>query len=399
MKKVIGQLHLWLGLASGLIVFIVSITGCIYVFEQELKDLFYNDRKVVDIPDHGIRKPLSRLLLVAQQEAGVEHPIQNIEVPKEEGRTYVFSPAQIRNNNASTHFGEIVYQHKIYINPYTAEVIKNENTKYEFFTLVLRLHRNLLLNREVGKTIIGSSVIIFVVLIITGIVLWWPKNMAAIRQRISLRWKKTTKWKRKNYDIHNVFGFYSSFFILIIALTGITWSFDWFDHSVQWLANGGEKTKKIKPLKSDTTHVAAIFPIDKILTNVKNQNKEAHTFNIGLPEKSSGVVNITARVGAHVRYSSIRYQFDQYSAAHLKTSTFDEKNAGEKLKAMNYDIHTGAIMNLPGQILAFIVSLISASLPITGLFIWIGRTKKAREQLKMESLKQKAENPRYLQQV
>lgn len=397
MKKIVGQLHLWLGLASGLIVFIVSITGCIYVFEQELKDLFYNDRKVVDIPDHGIRKPLSGLLLVAQQEAGDEHPIQNIEVPKEEGHTYVFSPAQIRNNKASTHFGEIVYQHKIYINPYTAEVVKHENTKYEFFTLVLRLHRNLLLNREVGKTIIGSSVIIFVVLIITGIVLWWPKNMAAIRQRISFRWKKTTKWKRKNYDLHNVFGFYSSFFILIIALTGITWSFDWFDHSIQWLANGGEKTKKIKPLKSDTTQVAAILPIDKILTNVKNRNKEAHTFNIGLPEKSSGVVNVTARVGAHVRYSSIRYQFDQYSAAHLTTSTFDEKNAGEKLKAMNYDIHTGAIMNLPGKILAFIASLISASLPITGLFIWIGRTK--REKLKVESLKHKVENPRYLQQV
>lgn len=391
MKKVIGQLHLWLGLASGLIVFIVSVTGCIYVFEQELKELFYKDRKVVDIPDHGERKPLSELLLVAQQEAGPEHPIQNIEVPNDEGRTYVFSPAQIRNNKASTHFGEIVYQHKIYINPYTAEVVKHENTKYEFFTLTLRLHRNLLLNREVGKTIIGSSVIIFVVLIITGIVLWWPKNMAAIRQRISFRWKKTTKWKRKNYDLHSVFGFYSSFFILIIALTGITWSFEWFDHSVQWLANGGEKTKKMKPVKSDTTQIVSFLPVDRILANVKTQHKEAHSFSIGLPDKASGVVNVTARVGEHVRYSSIRSQFDQYSAAHLKTSTFEEKDGGEKLKAMNYDIHTGAIMNLPGKILAFIASMISASLPITGLFIWIGRTKKVREKLKTESGKLKAE--------
>lgn len=75
---------------------------------------------------------------------------------------------------------------------------------------------------------------------------------------------------------------------------------------------------------------------------------------------------------------TIRYQFDQFTGELLKTTTFDEKNAGEKLRAMNYDIHTGTIMGMPGKILAFIASLISASLPVTGFYIWWGRKKKIK---------------------
>ena len=375
MKKIIGKLHLWLGLTSGLVVFIISITGCIYVFEEELTTWFHKDREVITVPDHPVKKPLSSLLKIAQTAAGEEHPIQNIEISSEADRTYSFRPIQILNKKAYTHFGEVVYQHKFYLNPYTGAVVKDENYKYDFFTVVLRLHRNLLLNRAIGLVVVGISVCIFVIMLITGIVLWWPKNKMPIKQRLSFVWKSTTQWKRKNFDLHSVLGFYSSFIVLIIALTGLTWAFDWFDNSVQWLVNGGVKTEKQHALFSDTTKVAAI-PIDRILSDLKTQNPEAHTFTINLPEKSKGVINASARSGIHVRYTTRRYQYDQYTGKLLKTSTFDEKNTGEKLKAMNYDIHVGSILGLPGKILAFVVALISASLPITGFYIWYGRRSK-----------------------
>lgn len=378
MKKVVGQLHLWLGLMSGLVVFIVSVTGCIYVFEPELKSWTYSDRQKIPVPKNAVVMPLSQLLSIAQREVGDEHPIENIEVHADENRTYSFRPAQIRNNNAYTHVGEIVYQRKVYINPYTGEIVANENTKYEFFTLTLRLHRNLLLNRKVGSVIIGSSVIVFVVMLITGIVLWWPKNRAAMRQRLLFKWKSTTKWKRKNFDIHSVLGFYSCFIALIIALTGLTWSFDWFENSVYWMASGGIKVEKTKPLYSDTSRAATDLPIDRILSELKKAGREAHTFTIGLPDKPNGVINASSRSGIRVRYTTIRYQFDRFTGALLKKTTFDEKNGGEKLKAMNYDIHTGAILGMPGKILAFMASLISASLPVTGFYIWWGRKKKIK---------------------
>jgi len=376
MKKLIGQLHLWLGLASGLVVFIIAVTGCIYVFEEELKAWLYTDRTTITVPEKSNPKPLSELLTHAQQLAGEQHPIQNIEIETEASSTYSFRPAQIRDKHAYTHFGEIVYQHRFYINPYTSELVKDENTKLEFFTVVLRLHRNLLLNRDIGKLIIGSSVLVFVVMLITGIVLWWPKNKFSFKKAISFQWKNSTGWKRKNYDLHNVPGFYSLFILLAIALTGLTWSFDWFENGTQWIANGGAKQKKIKPLYSDTTRLGATMPVDKILYQLTSMNPDANSLQISLPNDNKGVITASARSGKHVRYTQKRYQFDQYTGTLLTTTAFDDKNAGEKLKAMTYDIHVGAILGLPGKVLAFFASLIAASLPITGVIIWWGRKFK-----------------------
>jgi uncharacterized iron-regulated membrane protein len=376
MKKAIGQIHLWLGLASGLVVFIVSLTGCIYVFEEELSSISYHNRREVAVAPGAVKKPLSELLQIAEKELGEDHPVQAIEIPTTPGETYKFRPVQVRDKKAYTHFGEIVYQRKLYIDPYTGEVVENENTKYEFFTLVLRLHRNLLLNRETGTTIVGVSVLIFVVMLISGIVLWWPKNKRSIKSRISFEWKKTTRWKRKNYDLHNVPGFYSLFILLIIALTGLVWSFEWFDHSVQWVANGGSKPAKQKALLSDTTKTSTVLPIDIIYADLAAINPDALVFNINLPDKAKGAVNASARHEVHANYQVIRYQFDQYTGRRLGTTTFAQKSGGEKLRAMNYDIHTGSILGLPGKFLAFFASLISASLPITGFLIWYARKNK-----------------------
>lgn len=375
MKKAIGQIHLWLGLASGMVVFVISITGCIYVFEEELSAVVYRSRREVNISPGAVRKPLSELLQVAKKELGEGHPVQNIDIPEAPGHTYVFRAAQVRNKKATTHFGEIVYQRKLYVDPYTGVVVKNENTKYEFFNLVLRLHRNLLLNREVGTTIIGGAVLIFVVMLISGIVLWWPRNRRGFKSRFSFDWKKTTRWKRRNYDLHNVPGFYSLFILLAIALTGLVWSFEWFDHGVQWIANGGAPVKQ-EVLLSDTTRVSSSSPVDRIYADLAALNPGAHGFSISFPDKAKGVINASARHEAHTHYNVVRYQFDQYTGSRLTTTTFDQKSAGEKLRAMNYDIHTGGILGLTGKFVAFFASLISASLPVTGFLIWYGRRKR-----------------------
>lgn len=393
MKKLIRTIHLWLGLTSGLVVFIVSVTGCIYVFEEELKEQFYAHRNTIDVPDQAIKKPLSVLLAAAQKEVGEQHPIQTVEVANAANRTYTFRTAPVRDASAYTYFGEIVYQRKIYVDPYTGDVVKNENTKFEFFTMVLRLHRNLWLNKSVGSFIVGSAVLVFVILLITGIVLWWPKKKKGIKKSFSFNWKSTTKWKRKNYDLHSVLGFYASFILLIIALTGLTWAFTWFDNSVQWLANGGVKNEKIKPVYSDTTQVTDGLPIDKIFLAVVARNPHAHTYSFFLPEKSKGVINAGARADKHVRHTSTRYQFDQFTGSLLKTATFSEKNTGEKLKAMNYDIHVGAIAGLPGKFLAFFAALISASLPVTGFIVWYGKKNKKTKEEK-SAVKETLRSPR-----
>ncbi len=48
-KDIIRQIHLWLGLGTGLIVFVVSITGCMYVFEEEIREATQKERLCVPV--------------------------------------------------------------------------------------------------------------------------------------------------------------------------------------------------------------------------------------------------------------------------------------------------------------------------------------------------------------
>lgn len=379
-KKINHTLHLWLGLSSGLIITIISLTGCIYVFEEELKSFFYRDKIYVEVPSGITKKPISELYKIAQAAVGEGHPIQNIEFSKEANRSVVFRPATKRNSKAWTYFGEIEYSRMVYINPYSGDVIANDDARFEFFRVVLALHRNLLLKKEIGSIIIGIAVLIFVIMLISGIVLWLPKNVAAMKQRLLFLWKKNTNWKRKNYDLHNILGFYASFILIFIALTGLTWSFHWVENSVSWIANGGVKTKKTKPVLSDTAQlVVKISPIELMYSQVVKQNPNAELVSINLPKERKGVVNISVFENEDFNYSRKQYQFDQYSAQLLKTNTFAEKNNGEKLKAMNYDIHTGRILSFWGKLLTFFASLVSATLPTTGFFIWWNKRKNSKK--------------------
>lgn len=372
LKKMIGKIHLWLGLSSGLVVFLLGLTGCILAFEYEIKDLIYKERYTVEYKNQP-RLPVARLLASAQQALGGNHHLNGITIPADPGKT-VFVTSIHENPNGWNDFNVIAHYYTVYINPYTAEVVKVENTEMEFFRLMVGLHYDLWLD-IVGKKIIGWSTIAFIIMLISGLVLWWPKNKAAAKQRYWFRWKNTTRWKRKNYDLHNIPGFYSFLFALIIALTGLVWAFPWFDDGMQWLVNGGETIPE-KEYFSDTTTMqqqAGIY--DMVLTDMQKKSP-ADIYYIGIPEKNNSVIFGYSEFNTNA-YRWTSFYYDQYSGENIHTTYFKDKPSGEKLRNMNFYLHTGTIWGLPGKILAFIISLICAALPVTGFYIWWGRRKKA----------------------
>lgn len=374
-KKIVGKIHLWLGLASGLVVFILGITGCIYVFIDEIKPLVYQDRMFVK-PQPTAQLSLTQLLEKAREAVQPDQSIIFVLVFNDPERTVQFYAHENHDKPQGIWFwDEIKYSFVAYLDPYTGALSKLENRTFEFFTLILWLHFSLLLHIGIGQPIVGIACIIFVISLITGLVLWWPKNKAAARQRFWFRWKSTTRWKRKNYDLHNIAGFYMMIFALVIALTGLVWAFDWFEDGVKWLANGG-KTIAVKKVAvvSDTTRITAQYPIDKVLQNLRQEYPQAKRYSLSIPKKPSETYYAT--IDYEILAKRITAQYDQHSGKQLEKTTFTDKNNGEKLRALNYDIHVGAIGGLAGKILAFFASLVSASLPITGFLIWWGRRKK-----------------------
>lgn len=374
LKKLIGRLHLWLGLASGLVVLILSITGCIYVFEKEIKSLVYADRLSVAARSGG-KLPLSVLWEKAQGEMGNEYRVVHARVPTAKDQSYEFATFQ-DNEDAWTYFGSLVYYRSVFLDPYDGRLLKKQDTKYEFFQLVVWLHWSLFLSTKIGQPVVGMAVLVFVVQLLTGLVLWWPRSRAALRARLSIAWK--SKLRRLIWDLHGVLGFYTFSVALIIALTGLVWAFQWFDKTVYFLATGGDTPRQEAPLHSDTTHAGVTAPIDTVLARLQEKFPGAPEFYINLPEEKNGTISTFTSLGKGTHFSRAESQFDRYSGRHLATKGFAGMDRGEKLNAMNYDIHVGAILGFPGKILAFLASLICATLPITGFLIWRGRRRRKK---------------------
>lgn len=364
-----GKVHLWLGLSSGLIVFIVAVTGCIYAFEREIQDRTQSFRFVE--PQKAALLPPSTLKAIGERELPNKH-LHAVLYPGE-GKA-----AQVIFYNFDPEYYYIVY-----VNPYTAEVLKVKDMEQDFFHIVLDGHFYLWLPPEIGQPVVASFTLVFVVMLISGLILWWPKNKKASRQRFTIKWN--ARWRRTNYDLHNVMGFYALGIALILALTGLVWGFQWFANSAHAIA-GGEKSLMYEEPFSDTTNyqVSSRPAIDRVWDLMRKEHASAKVIEVHIPETKQSPIAANSNPDDGT-YWQIDYRyFDQYTLNELDVNhiygRYADANAGDKLLRMNYDIHTGAVIGLPGKLLAFFASLIVATLPITGVMIWIGRKKKEKKE-------------------
>nr|WP_199083170.1 PepSY-associated TM helix domain-containing protein [Pedobacter sp. ASV19] len=223
---------------------------------------------------------------------------------------------------------------------------------------------NLLLGDQVGHFIVRWSVVCFVILLTSGIILWWPKKrkIKQIKKSFSIKWK--AKFKRLNYDLHNVAGFYAFLVLMLIAFTGLMWSF-------------GLTTEKKSKLQSDTTQQLTKTRDDIILQQALKRSPETAYFLYNFPAAKSATINLSAYQSNTSLYDRIQYRFDRYSGKLLEQSPeFKDLTITSKIIALNYDLHTGSAVGLPGKFIAFLSSLIAASLPVTGLLIWLNKKNR-----------------------
>jgi uncharacterized iron-regulated membrane protein len=365
-KKCIGRIHLWLGLSSGLVVLILGITGCILAFELEIRKLTESFRNVKvenrDVLPPSELKAIAEKHLVSKKALGIEYPGK--------GKAAV-----------AAYYDEKEYE-LVFMNPYSGEVLKHKNMNRDFFRIVLDGHYYLWLPDNIGQPVAASATLIFLVMMISGLILWWPKNKAAKKQRFAIKWN--ARWRRKNYDLHNVLGFYMTWIAIFLATTGLVFGFQWFAKSVYWITSGGETMVEHTHPVSDTAKTASFTNIaDHLWQEHRKGLKENESVGVYFAGIATDPVEIAVNHQPGTYYNSDYYHYDQYTGEELPATgsyagSFDDASLADKIVRMNYDIHVGAILGLPGKILAFFASLIAASLPVTGFYIWLGRKKKKK---------------------
>ncbi|MBS1601073.1 MAG: PepSY domain-containing protein [Bacteroidetes bacterium] len=373
-KYWIGRLHLWLGLVSGLVVLVVSLTGCLFVFQKEISERLHREWFFVEAPRAGVTMPLGILKAKAAAVLGPDRPVANIIIYAQPDRTWEFL-AYKENDSALTYFGAVEYYQSVFLNPYTGVVTGARNYKTDLFNVVKYLHWSLLLSTRYGQPIVGWSTVIFVILLITGLVLWWPRRWTkALRERsFKIKWKSS--FRRVNYDLHNVPGFYGLVPALLISSTGLVFAFRWAAGFIYFVAAGTVVPPRLAEARSDMA-VTVADPLQRALQEARLRLPSAARYMVSPAAGRKGVVYLYAYRGMEIYYDYDVLQFDQYSGALLDHRRDEDKNAGEKLVGMNYDIHVGTIAGLTGKIIAFIASLVCASLPVTGFIIWWGKKYK-----------------------
>lgn len=381
-KKIIGKIHLWLGLGSGLIVFIIALTGCIYAFQVEISEL--TQPYLFVEPQQKKQLTPSQIEKIAVAQLPGKHPHSVTYDRRNEGKR----AAAVAFYNVDPEYYYIVY-----INQYTGEVLKTKDMDKDFFRFILMGHFYLWLPEEIGQPIAASATLIFVVMMITGLILWWPKRKNARKQRFTVKWN--ARWRRVNYDLHNVFGFYMTWVVIFIAITGLVWGFQWFGKGLYAVA-GGEKNYEFTEPFSDTTQLAnaVTLPVDLIYEKMKQEHPTAETIEVHYPELKASSLGVSINPDGGTYWKSDYRFFDQYTLKELSVDhlygRWKDADGSDKLLRANYDIHTGAIWGFPGKLLAFFASLIAASLPVTGFMIWWGRKKKAKKALPVSAATKRA---------
>ena len=384
-KKFINDVHLWLGIGSGLILFIVCLTGTMLAFQTEITGLFLPNRFKVQVPDHP---PLTIEEVIQKVESATDGKVTQMIILKPKTLPQIFTVVSNESADHDDHHEE-EEEHAhgprgktIYVNPYTAEVLPSlqESPINVFFTQVMYLHRWLMLGTTWGRTIVGIATIIFIVLTITGFILWLPQNLRRwTAWKSGFKLKYTGNWKRLNYDIHNTLGFYALILLLIMGFSGLIWSFPWYWKGMEnLLGDTLGKQRFDGPIAleyaGDKSQVLPIRTLIEKADTVLPYPAFGHRINF--PAHENETILVRKKPGGFFAVDAAdNIQFNPYTGDVVSVKEFSSYPINEKIAILIRSIHVGSVFGLFSKILYFFACLIATTLPITGTIIWINKLK------------------------
>lgn len=397
MKVFFRTIHLYLALAAGLVIFCSCLTGTILVFEKEIDHTLHRERYYVKTG--GNRLPLSQLVAAASKRmpkakvASVmvyNDPERAVEIgvmpagkkgkkdgDKPSSKTEKVAGGKEHGANEKKEKKPEKATTTIFVNPYTAQVTGQYSRKDSFLFSVEMFHRFLLAGKDsAGDMIVGISTLLFLFILVTGVILWWPKTKAIMRQRFKIKWDGSGK--RLTHDLHVVTGFYTSLFLIITVLTGLIMSFKWANDAL-FIITGSKQVKEQPkaPLSAYSPGVKALT-LDTALQRLAAYTNTAEYYNIRIPADTLGTYSINVLPKGAIESTADTYYIDQYSGKISGMLTFASKSLGQRARALVKPIHTGAIYGLPTKIISFIVCGLSLIFPVTGAMMWLSRIKKKK---------------------
>ena len=364
LMKLVSWLHLWPSLLSGVVVIFVCLTGTIIVYGDEIMDLTAGDAKYV------------RQVLIKKIDYKTLHENILAYNPNIENSELVFFKDPERSIRVRAFDTVANYLSHIYVDQYTGEVLKEDRAIY-FFYVTAHLHADMSAG-VVGGWIVVICTIIFLISCITGLVLWWPARWTKRTRQASFTVKWKAKFKRLNYDLHNVYGFYSLILCVILAFTGILIFFHPMGDAVIKMFGGSDQHLE-ESLPVPSLEKSPIDLIDKAYSLFHNEAKEKTNVAIWVYNlhKTGALSYSLGKAGLKSTENLDIAAFDKYTGEKLALAEAELKH--EKVENIIWQLHMGQWWGQIGKFSTFLAGVIATSLSITGFLIWWARRKKKKK--------------------
>jgi sulfite reductase (NADPH) flavoprotein alpha-component len=401
-KKTLFQIHWFLGISAGLILSIMGVTGAIYSYEQPIQ-------KWLNQESYTIKAEQKEKLTPAQIYQHFQQTDPSIKI---NSITIDHDPAASSSVNIVKEGARKGYN--MMINPYSAEILPEVKGR-EFFQFIQQLHRNLTVG-EFGKQLTGASTLILIYFILSGIYLRWPKKHS-FKQWLMV--KPQLKGRNFLWDLHAVIGTWVVIFYLLLAFTGLYWSYGWWRYGMfkvmgverpqaemqakNGAGKGGDGPREgqeqpraghkpagsleqaeskqeghgeRKGLKPEQISLA----LAQTWTGFNTQlGREYSSITFNIPKKANGELEIqfTDAVPQHERARN-KATYD-YSADKIqKLELYEDKKLNEKIMSSMLPVHRGSFFGPVYQFAAMLASLIMPLFFVTGWMLYLKRRKQKR---------------------
>ncbi|KXU38044.1 flavodoxin [Ventosimonas gracilis] len=375
-KKILFQLHWFFGISAGLVLSIMGISGALYSFQGEILRALNPDTLVVKAQGRTLLTP-AQMVQRIEQASGDKVSGFSVDGIENRAAQVFFAPPPGERRGASRWF-----------DPYSGELL-GEPRGQGFFRFVLQLHRWLAMGEigqlDLGRSITGFSTLALIFFCLSGLYLRWPRHAKSIRAWLAFDWAK--KGRSFNWDLHAVAGTWVLLFYLLLALTGLYWSYDWYRDGLTRLlsdapvtsqprgAGGqGNANRGAKPAKS-----AAAVDYDALWRGLQQASGGAPVrwFLRGTQPGQPFSVSYQLADAAHPRAFN-QLQIDAQSGQILRHERYADKSIRSQLLGSIYVLHTGEYFGLMGRILVMLASLTMPLFFITGWLLYLDRRRKKR---------------------
>jgi uncharacterized iron-regulated membrane protein len=383
-RKILFWTHLSVGLAAGIIVFVMAVTGVLLTYQKQMT-VWADLRGLNGAPPAGVQAPLPADTLLAR--LAVAQRAMPTAVVWREGES---TPVEVQ-------FGR---ENRVFVNAYTAEVLGTGSVAMRgFFRQMTDSHRWLAAKgdtRELGKAVTGAANLAFLLIVLSGMWLWWPRNLtwASIR---SVTWfRRGLGRKARDFNWHNVIGFWSAIPLVIVVASGVVISYPWASALVFRVvgeapparaaagpspgaaagrSEGGRGEGGRSEGRGGEVRVALAGALDSRLLVAKAQIPDWRTISLTLPTIPNADASFSLDRGMggepHKRATAVITTEGQVA----ELQSFASQSPGRRLRSILRFAHTGEVLGAFGQTIAGLISLGSAVLVFTGIALSFRRLR------------------------